>query len=248
MTKRTPTQRPPNKSAPAERALRSDVAAFVSDAKALARPSAAGARGRLVVVLDATMSREATWDAAMSVHADMFAAAEAHGGLDVQLIYFRGPHECRASRWTATPADLARALSAVQCRAGRTQVERALRHALKEAETGRVDAVVVIGDAFEESIDLAADVAGRIAMRGGRVFTFHEGDDAIARGAFAELARAGGGSAHLFDSGAPDVLRRLLGAVAAYASGGRTALNAYAERQGGAAREVAAKLDYRGGT
>ena len=38
-----------------------DIAAFVAKARAMS-PHAAGARGRLVFALDATMSRQPTWD------------------------------------------------------------------------------------------------------------------------------------------------------------------------------------------
>ena len=40
-----------------------DIAAFVAKARAMS-PHSAGARGRLVFALDATMSRQPTWDMA----------------------------------------------------------------------------------------------------------------------------------------------------------------------------------------
>ena len=60
-----------------------------------------GARGRLIFALDATMSRQPTWDTACRLQADMFREAAAIGGLDVQLVYYRGLGECRASRWVS---------------------------------------------------------------------------------------------------------------------------------------------------
>ena len=53
-------------------------------------PRTAGQRGRLIFALDATMSRQPTWDTACRLQADMFREAAAIGGLDVQLLYFRG--------------------------------------------------------------------------------------------------------------------------------------------------------------
>ena len=47
------------------------------------------ARGRLAFCLDATASRERTWDLATSLHAAMFEEAAKIGGLDVQLVYYR---------------------------------------------------------------------------------------------------------------------------------------------------------------
>ena len=49
------------------------------------------------------MSRQPTWDMALALQADMFHAVKAVGGLDVQLIYFRGAGECRASAGCRTP-------------------------------------------------------------------------------------------------------------------------------------------------
>jgi hypothetical protein len=51
-----------------------DIAAFVAKARAMS-PHAAGAKGRLVFALDATMSRQPTWDMACALQADMFREA-----------------------------------------------------------------------------------------------------------------------------------------------------------------------------
>ncbi|MFN5683589.1 MAG: VWA domain-containing protein, partial [Bradyrhizobium sp.] len=71
------------------------IAAFVAQVRAMA-PATQGARGRLVFALDATLSRQPTWDRACVIQAEMFDAAAALGGLDVKLVYFRGLDECRA--------------------------------------------------------------------------------------------------------------------------------------------------------
>ena len=54
------------------------------------------------------MSRAPTWDMALKLQGEMFAAVKEVGGLDVQLIYFRGLGECRASKWVSDPDALAR--------------------------------------------------------------------------------------------------------------------------------------------
>jgi hypothetical protein len=54
---------------------------------------------------------------------------------------------------------------------------------------------------------------------------FHEGRDARAAFAFAEIARLTGGAFCSFGSGSADALRRLLCAVAVYAAGGKPALD-----------------------
>jgi hypothetical protein len=65
-----------------------DVAAFVAKARALS-PHAPGAKGRLIFALDATMSRQPTWDMACALQADMFREAAALGSLDIRLVYYR---------------------------------------------------------------------------------------------------------------------------------------------------------------
>jgi hypothetical protein len=62
------------------------------------------ARGRLIFALDATASRQPTWDASVRLQAEMFAEAGKIGGLEVQLIYYRGLDECKAGHWTTIRA------------------------------------------------------------------------------------------------------------------------------------------------
>ena len=58
-----------------------------------------GGRGRLIFALDATASREPTWDRACRIQGEMFEATAALGGLEIQLVFYRGFSECKASRW-----------------------------------------------------------------------------------------------------------------------------------------------------
>ena len=82
--------------APSETAARGDIDAFLERARTMA-PATGGKRGRLVFGLDATMSRQPTWDRATAIQAEMFKEAAAVGGLDIKLVYFRGFGECRAT-------------------------------------------------------------------------------------------------------------------------------------------------------
>ena len=95
-------------------------------------PGAAGARGRLIFAMDATASREPTWDRASHLQAEMFKETEALGGLEVQLIYYRGFGECKASPWVAESDKLLRFMTGVFCLAGRTQLGKVLKRAAKE--------------------------------------------------------------------------------------------------------------------
>src|ERR1700710_1584283 len=129
-----------------------DIAAFVARARAIS-PHAPGAKGRLVFALDATMSRQPTWDMACTLQADMFREAAAIGSLDIRLVYYRGLNECRASNWISEPAHLAKLMSGIDCRGGNTQIGKVLSEARREAVASGVRAVVFVGDAIEEAID-----------------------------------------------------------------------------------------------
>jgi hypothetical protein len=216
------------------------VDAFLADAKALAPVAPSEGRGRLVFALDATMSRQPTWDLACGLQAQMFETASGIGGLDVQLLYFRGFSECRASRWVGEPKALTGLMTAIECRGGHTQIGRALAHVRKEAKAGRVDAVVFVGDAFEERIDEVCAVAGELGLLGVKGFLFQEGRDPTAERAFREIARLTGGAYERFDASAPETLAGLLRAAAAYASGGDAGLARLASRDAHARRLLAA--------
>lgn len=211
-----------------------DVEAFLERLRDMPAPASQG-RGRLVLAMDATMSRQHSWDMALSIQGDMFAEAGRVGGLDVQLVYFRGFNECRASRWTPDTAVLARLMSGIRCMGGRTQIGRVLKHLKGEAAAGKVNACIYIGDAFEEPIDSLAEVAGEIGLLGIPVFMFQEGRDASAEAGFREIARLTRGAYFRFGSDAAKILRELLAAVAVYAAGGYSALENHTAQRGGAA-------------
>jgi hypothetical protein len=94
-------------------------------------------RPRLIFALDATASREWTWDKACTLQTEIFAAAaEAAKGVEVQLVYYRGTGECRASRWFTSAADLNASMVKIRCEAGCTQIVKMLSHARTEAVRG----------------------------------------------------------------------------------------------------------------
>jgi hypothetical protein len=212
------------------------IDAFLAEARQVMPVSPADAGGRLVFALDATMSRQPTWDMAAKVQAEMFKAAAEVGGLAVQLVYFRGFSECRASRWVADARGLTDLMAGISCRGGQTQIGRVLGHVRGQAEHGHVRVLVYVGDAMEEPIDALCAAAGELALLGVKAFMFHEGHDAIAAAAFGEIARLTGGAYARFDAGAPHSLAALLRAAATYAAGGLTALDRLAKADASAAR------------
>ena len=212
-----------------------EVESFLRQVAAMPAARPTRGRGRLVFAMDATASRGPTWDRACRLQGEMFEATSALGGLEVQLVFYRGFDECKASKWLSTAAQLHRAMRAVSCVGGQTQIARVLGHAISAARSGQVNALVFVGDAMEESLDELLGLAGEQALLGVPAFIFHEGGDPIAARAFKEIARVTRGAYCPFDAGSAEQLRALLGAVAAYAAGGRKALADYGKRAGGAA-------------
>jgi len=212
-----------------------DVSAFIAKVGAMSPVQGpSGARGRLVFAMDATMSRQPTWDRALAIQSEMFAEAERVGGLDMQLVYFRGYNECRASKWVSEPQNLARLMTKVQCEGGQTQIGRVLSHLKIEAQATKINAAVYVGDALEENIDVLCQIAGEIGLLGVPIFMFQEGGDSATETGFRALARLTNGAYFRLDANAAKSLRELLTAVAVYAAGGRSALEARKENRGAA--------------
>ncbi len=217
---------------PPAKSGQSEVDAFLRQV-ATAPMQKQGSGGRLIFALDATASRQPTWDQACQIQAEMFAAAGAVGGLAMQMCYFRGIGEFQATGWLSDSAELVRQMTAVQCIAGSTQLARVLRHAVAEARKGRVNALVYVGDCMEESAGTLADLAGQLGLLGVPAFMFQEGTEPLAQKSFREVARLSRGAYASFDAGSAKMLRDLLTAVAVYAAGGQRALTDHAKRVGG---------------
>ena len=223
-------------------AKNAEVEAFLRKVAAMPTARPAQGRGKLIFAMDATASREPSWDRACKIQGEMFEATAALGGLDVQLVFYRGFNECKASKWLSSAASLHGAMRAVFCMGGETQIARVLRHALNAADMQKIGALVFVGDAMEEKLDELCGLAGQLGLRGVPAFLFHEGHDAGAEGAFKEIARLSHGAYCRFDANSAEELRALLGAVAAYAAGGHRALADYSKAAGGAALLIARQL------
>ncbi len=223
-------------------AKNAEVDAFLRQVAAMPAARPAGGRGRLIFAMDATASRQPSWDHACKIQGEMFDATASLGGLDVQLVFYRGHNECKSSRWLSNAKSLHAAMSAVFCIGGETQIARVLRHALAESEKHKIGALVFVGDAMEERLDELSALAGKLGLQGVPAIMFHEGADATAMHAFKEIARLSKGAYCHFDSSSAEQLRALLGAVAAYAAGGQRALAKYGSMAGGQALLLAYQL------
>ena len=207
---------------PARRSSSREITAFLRKGKDIAE--FVEKQPRLLFAIDATASRQPTWDRARHLQQDMFRVSGKVASLAVQLCYYRGFAEFRASPWLTDSAALARLMARVHCEGGHTQIARLLRHARSEHGKAGVRALVFIGDAIEENPDTLCDLAGQCGIVKLPLFLFQEGRDPPVEQTFRTMARVSGGAYARFDSSSADVLAGLLGAVASYARGGRAAL------------------------
>jgi hypothetical protein len=225
-----------------ERGGKADVDAFLRRVAATPAPVAHGETGRLIFAMDATASREPTWDSACQIQGEMFDATSTLGGLEVQLVYYRGFGQCRSSGWARDSRALVRYMTSVFCLGGHTQIRKILRHAIKETKRQRVHALVFVGDSMEEDVDDLCALAGELGMLGVPIFMFHEGQDPSANQAFRQIARLSNGAYLRFDASSARQLKELLGAVAVYAAGGRKALQHYGKKRGESVLQIAHQL------
>jgi hypothetical protein len=227
---------------PAGRSSGAEVEAFLQKVAATPMSRPAGRRGRLLFAIDATASREPTWDLACQIQSEMFTETDDIGGLDVQLAFYRGFGEMKVTKWLDSADELVRRMVKVRCLAGRTQIRKLLRHALRETERRKVDALVFVGDVVEEDIDELGHMAGKLGLVGTPVFVFHEGGEPVSRRAFEQVARLSGGAYCSFDAGSAQQLRDLLAAVAVFSAGGRPALDDLSRKRGGQVLQIADQM------
>lgn len=198
---------------------------FLEEANSLTVRDKPTASARLMFALDATASRQATWDQACQLQSEMFLSTTDLGQLEVQLCFYRGHAEFGFSPWYTDSNRLLKKMNSVFCLGGITQIARVLRHAIKQRKLGEISALVFIGDCVEEPPALLYKLAGQLALYDVPVFLFYEGEDAAAQAVFREMAAITDGACCPFDSTSPQQLRELLQAVAVYAVGGVDALD-----------------------
>jgi len=219
-----------------------EIADFLQKAANL--PVRASDSGRLIFAMDATASREPAWDAACELQGQMFEQTQRMGGLNVQLVYYRGYNEFFTSKWVNKPSDLNYTMSAVRCLGGMTQISKILQHAISETAVKKINAVIFVGDAMEESIDNLCALAGKLGILGVPVFLFQENSDPVATMAFQQIAKLTNGAHSVFDSNSAQQLKDLLSAVAIYAAGGHKALAIFSKRKGGIVLSLTHQLQH----
>ncbi len=242
-----PRRAPSVSDLPTRRSSRGDIDRFITRSRDLAprsarEPESGAGRPRLLFSIDATASRQPTWDVACDIQARMFMSTRDLGGLAVQLCYYRGYGELRASRWLLDETELLRLMSRVRCEGGLTQIGRLLDHGLREHRARAVRGLVFIGDAVEESVDGLCHKAGECGLRELPLFLFQEGGERRVENCFRGMARLSGGAYARFDRRSPAQLADLLGAVASYAAAGTQGLLRHGAAGGAGARLLLEQL------
>lgn len=217
----------------------SELAAFLDKVRSL--PAATG-QGRLIFAMDATASRQPTWDQACHLQGEMFQAASRVGGLSVQLAWYRGMGEFETSDWFSDATSLVHRMTGVQCAGGLTQIGRVLDHAILESRKHRINALVLVGDCVEERPAELYRRGGQLGVLGIPLFVFHEGGEPGAAAVLRELCSISGGAYCRFDQGSAAQLQALLSAVAVYAAGGRAALENFSRQQSGNVKQLVHQL------
>jgi hypothetical protein len=141
--------------------MSSAVDAFIAAAKAgtkpllgtNSQPKRRPSSGRLIFGLDATASRQPTWDTEAAISYSMFREAGAIGGLEMRLCYFRGADEFRAFEWVSDSERLNRFMGAIRCQSATTQISKVLAHTRAENAKAKVGALVLVGDSLEDPYD-----------------------------------------------------------------------------------------------
>ena len=222
---------------------RQTVDAFLQKVAATPVVKSSDAQGRLLFAMDATASREPMWDQACHLQGEMFQQTAKLGGLSVQLCYFRGFAEFHASHWSNSAEALLEKMATVRCLGGHTQIEKVLKHAIKEARQKKLNALVFVGDCVEENVDKLCQLAGQLKLLGVPVFLFHEGNDKQAESAFRQIAQLSGGAYCAFNASSAQQLKALLSAVAVYAAGGKTALSDFSKGAGSLVKQLTQQMN-----
>jgi hypothetical protein len=197
----------------------------LTTATTAATPSALG---RLIFALDATASREPTWNMACEIQGAMFTNA-AGKGLQVQLMFYRAD-ECKSAPFVSSSESLYTLMKKITCQSGATQIERVLHHAARTP----CRALVFIGDAMEEEPETLYVEAKKLGSLGIPAFMFHERErdeqesdddddddepDEVVERTYRQIARLSGGVYAPFNAKSAAKLGELLGVVAQYATG-----------------------------
>lgn len=172
-------------------------------------------------VIDATASREDTWEDAKTIQCDMFNQIAGMGQMRLRLVHFGGDE--LTDRGYANSPDIVHAqMNETVCRGGSTQIIESLDALLASPDADQPRSIILVGDSFEEDSDALLERATTLADKKIKVYAFQEGDESDAAYAFRMLAEKTGGAYAVFGADMP--LKELCQGVALQAIGGNAAL------------------------
>ncbi len=151
------------------------------------------ADGRIVrigFIVDATASRVRTWEEAQIAQGRMVRAVAGIGRVAVRLVHFGGG-QLTDYEWSADTRALARKMAAVRCRMGLTQIIPALQLFMEDELAP--NAVILVGDAFEEDAAALAPLLASLRARQIRVFAFFDGEAGFSEDIYRKIAMETGG-------------------------------------------------------
>ena len=205
-----------------------DISKFLEKGKAIS--AIREKQPRLLFGIDATASRQPTWDLASRTQVELFSAAHQIANIAVQLCFYRGFGEFTTSNWLSSHLELKDFMQRVGCEGGQTQIIRLLKHAIAEHNKLPIKALLFIGDACEENPNILFDLAGQCGLLHLPIFVFQEGHEKQASKVFHRLANLSGGVHAQFDQSSASMLSSLLGALSRYITGGEKALENSAQK------------------
>lgn len=234
---------------PGKRSTPSDVTGFLAKVEKHKTVLAAQKKEpskacRLIFAMDATASRQPMWDSACHLQVEMFNATTVQQNLGVQICYYRGYQEFTSSPWLYNSEAVRQKMCSVSCLGGHTQIHKVLSHTLLETKKNKVQALVFVGDAMEEKLDKLCQLAGKLGILKIPVFIFQEGRDPQVRQAFQQIAHLSGGAYARFDASSAKELGALLGAAAAYAGGGKKALEQFSRSQSSKVKQLVHQMTH----
>lgn len=182
--------------------------------------------GYLAYVIDATASRQRTWNTAQEIQKDMFLEIARVGNLWARVVAFRGGNdgarEILDIGWKNKATDIVQQMSGLSCRAGETNIRGAIEKIIAGKQDFVPSNIVMIGDCCEEVESIVMPAARKLKELGVQVFAFHEGNDQQGERVYRAFAEITGGAFEKFSPRMP--LKDLCTAVGVYTVGKEEAL------------------------
>lgn len=201
---------------------KSSKSAFLEKVGALSKPkdssklaSALKKTPKLLFAMDATASRQASWDVAQEITLSMFDVIP--GGLKIALAHHSGGQLREVTDFKDDSSFFKKKINAVRCVAGETALNQVLENA---SEIPGLNSLIYIGDAFEENPASAFEIARKLKAKGVPCFLFQEGDNPYVKETFTSIAEITGGAVFPFAMDSLLHVRERLDAIAAFAAGG----------------------------